>query len=443
MSKDSLRTPEVKVRELQEKLHRSAKADKSRRFHQLYDKVWAPWLLTVAWQKVRSNKGASGPDGVTIEMVDADGGKSLLEELSRELRDKTYRTGSIRRVYIPKPNGKLRPLGIPNVRDRIVQAAVVLLLEPIFEADLPDSAYGFRPGRNAHQAIQAVTMHLAHGYTDVVDADLEAYFDTIPHDKLLKLIAERIVDRGILWLISQWLKAPVIEPTDPTGSCGRSSDRGTPQGGVISPLLANIYHACIPRIWSQWDETKRLQSKLVSYADDFVILLRPGRGKPAMNALARVCDRLSLKLSAEKTHVVRAEVESFTFLGFEVQKIINPRTGKRWPRVTPSRKSEQRLRDRLREILNRNTTRLPIAWAVNETNQVLRGWKGYFYYGYPQHAMRRLNHFAEQRLRKWLTRRHNRRGQGYTRYTHRLLYEQYGLYRMPTCRPGWTPNARG
>jgi RNA-directed DNA polymerase len=443
LSKDSLRTPEVKVREFQEKLHRSAKADKSRRFHQLYDKVWAPWVLEVAWQKVRSNKGAAGPDGMTIQQVEAAGAQSLLEQLSRELRKKSYRTSPIRRVYIPKANGKLRPLGIPNVRDRIVQAAVVLVLEPIFEADLPDSAYGFRPGRNAHQALEAIRMYLAYGYTDVVDADLEAYFDTIPHENLLKLVAERIVDRGVLWLISQWLQAPVIEPTDPPGSTGRKSDRGTPQGGVISPLLANIYHACIPRIWTQWDETKHLDSRLVSYADDFVILLKPGRGKRAMQALDRICTRLSLKLSAEKTRVVQAEEESFHFLGFEIQKVLNPKSGKRWPRVTPSRTSEQRLRDRLREILNRKTARLPVAWALGEVNPLLRGWSGYFYFGYPQLAMRRLNHFAEQRLRKWLTRRHNKRGQGFTRYTHKLLYEQYGLYRLPTRRPGWTPNARG
>jgi RNA-directed DNA polymerase len=443
VSKDSLRTPEVKVREFQQKLHRSAKADKSRRFHQLFDKVWAPWLLTVAWQKVRSNKGAAGPDGVTIEQVDADGAQSLLEVLSRELREKTYRTGPIRRVYIPKANGKLRPLGIPNVRDRIVQAAAVLVLEPIFEADLPDSAYGFRPGRNAHQALKAVSMWLAYGYTDVVDADLEAYFDTIPHDNLLKLIAERIVDRGILWLISQWLKAPVIEPTDPSGSGGRKSDCGTPQGGVISPLLANIYHACIPRIWLQWRETKRLDSRLVSYADDFVILLKPGRGAHALQVLEGVCARLSLKLSPHKTRVVQAEEESFQFLGFEIRKALNPKSGKRWSRISPSGKSEQRLRERLREILNRHTARLPITWAVDEANAVLRGWKEYFYFGSPQMAMRRLNHFAEQRLRKWLTRRHNRRGQGFGRYTHQALHERYGLYRLPTCRPGWTPNARG
>ncbi len=212
---------------------------------------------------------------------------------------------------------------------------------------------------------------------------------------------------------------------------------------MISPLLANIYHACIPRIWSQWKETCQLQGHLVSYADDFVILLKPGRGERAMQALGRVCERLSLKLSDEKTRIVRANEESFQFLGFDIRKVFNPKTGKRWTRVTPARKSEQRLRDRLREILNRKTTRLPVAWAVGEANSVLRGWKGYFYYGYPQHTMRRLNHFAEERLRKWLVRRHNQRGQGYSRYRHRLLYEQYGLYRLPTCRPGWTPNACG
>jgi RNA-directed DNA polymerase len=405
MSKDVLRTSAVKVRELQEKLHRSAKADKSRRFHQLYDKVCAPWFLEVAWQRVRANKGAPGPDGISIEAITTQGVDAFLEALSMDLRKRTYRAGPIRRVYIPKANGKLRPLGIPNVRDRVVQASVLLLLEPIFEADLPESAFGFRPGRDAHQAMETIAQHLLGRYTEVVDADLAAYFDTIPHSNLLRLVAERVVDRGVL------------------------------QGGVISPLLANIYHACIPRIWSQWESTRRLGGKIVSYADDFVIMLRPGQGKLALEALERICTRLSLQLSEEKTRVVDATKDSFKFLGFHVQQVAYA-SGKTGPRVTPSPQAEQRLRDRLREILNRRAGCRPVPEVVGEVNAVLRGWTQYFNHGQPQLTMKRIKFFAEQRLRKWLMRRRHQRGPGYTQYPSDTLYSTYGLYKVPTSRPG-------
>ena len=217
MREHRLRTPEDKVRRLQERLHLSAKQDKQRRFHQLYDKVASPWFLEVAWQRVRANKGAPGPDGISIQQIEQHGTDAFLEGLARELRERRYKAGPVRRVYIPKANGKLRPLGIPNVRDRVVQAATLLVLEPIFEADLPDSAFGFRPGRNAHQAMTAIGQRLLAGRTEVVDADLSSYFDTIPHANLLRLVARRIVDRGILSLIKQWLRAPVIEPTLSTG----------------------------------------------------------------------------------------------------------------------------------------------------------------------------------------------------------------------------------
>lgn len=443
MAKGSLRTFEEKVRKLQEGLHRSAKADKRRRFHQLYDKVSLPWVLDMAWRRVRSNGGVPGPDGISIEQVESDGIGKLLDELTRELRERTYRAGPVRRTYIPKPNGKLRPLGIPNVRDRLVQTAVSLILTPIFEADLPDSAYGYRPGRKAQDALEEIQTHLLRGYTDVVDADLEAYFDTIEHDKLMALLRERIVDRGILWLITQWLKAPVIEPTDPPGSCGKRNERGTPQGGSISPLLANIYHATIPRVWSQWKETRRLGGKFVSYADDFVILLRPGKGAKAREALSLICERLSLKLNEGKTHVVQAEQESFRFLGFEIKKELNPKSAKRYPRVTPSPLSEQRFRDRIRGIVNRKTTNRQPKVIVEQVNEVVRGWQGYFYFGNPQHAMKRLNRFLEQRLRKWLVRKHVRQSQGYVEFPHKLIYGKLGLHQLPTCRPGFIPRASG
>lgn len=440
----TLRTPAEQVRDLQEKLHRSAKADPSRRFHQLYDKVCLPWFLWVAWLRVRSNGGAPGPDGVSIEEIERRGAGEYLKALMEDLRERRYRAGPVRRVYIPKANGKLRPLGIPNVRDRVVQAATLLVLEPIFEADLPETAFGFRPGRNAHQALDVVRTHLLRGDTDVVDADLAAYFDTIPHSNLLRLVAKRIVDRKVLGLIKQWLRAPVIEPTDPPGSGGRRSDKGTPQGGVISPLLANVYHACIPYLWQRWEKARRLGGKIVSYADDFVILLRPGRGEAALRELGRICERLSLKLSEEKTRVVRARQESFKFLGFEVKKVLNPKSGKWWPRVAPAAKSEERVRERLREIMNRGTGARTVESVVREANQVLRGWGSYFYYGHPQESMRRINHFAEERLRKWLMRKHQRRGPGYREHPRKELYETLGLYRLPTCLPlRAKPNASG
>jgi len=442
MPQGKLRTPEVKVREFQEKLHQSAKANKRRRFHQLYDKVWAPWFLAVAWQRVRAKKGAPGPDGITIGQIEADGIDEFLRKLSQELRERTYRTGPTRRKYIPKPNGKLRPLGIPNVRDRVVQAAVLLVLEPIFEADLPDTAYGFRPGRDAHQALDAVGQHLLAGFTDVVDADLAAYFDTIPHGNLLKLVAERVVDRGILALIKQWLESPIVEPDVPPGSPGKSSPKGTPQGGVISPLLANIYHSCIPRIWNQWEKTKRLGGKFVSYADDFVIMLRPGQGRAAMYQLRHVCQRLALELSEEKTRVVDSRSESFKFLGFDIRKKRYP-SGKQGPCVSPSAKAEQHLRDSVRKILNRRMCWRLVPEVVGETNATVRGWTQYFHYGQCYDTMRRVKFFTEQRLRKWLMRRRQKRGQGYTQYPTTHLYNALGLYRVPTHRLYATPHASG
>ena len=431
------RTPQQKVQRLRERLHQSAKRNPQRRFHQLYDKVHSPWFLEVAWRRVKANKGAPGPDGVSIERIEAEGVEVFLAALSRELRERRYKAGPVRRVYIPKANGKLRPLGIPNVRDRVVQASVLLLLEPIIEADLPETAYGFRPGRNAHQAMDDIQRQLLVGRTDVVDADLASYFDTIPHRNLLRLVARRVVDRGVLHLIKQWLRAPVIEPDDPPGSSGRRSDKGTPQGGVISPLLANLYHACIPYLWEQWGIARRLGGRLVSYADDFVILLRPARGQAALTELRRICERLSLTLSEEKTRVVSATQESFQFLGYEVRKVLNPKSGKWWPRVCPAKKSEQRLRERLREIANRRTGWRPVEDIVGEMNRVLRGWGNYFHYGNPQNAMKRLNHFAEERLRKWQMRRHQQRGPGYRQYPTQAIYGQFGLYRLPTARPRW------
>ena len=443
MSQDKPRTPEEIVRGLQEKLHLSAKRQPARRFHQLYDKVASPWFLYVAWRRVRANKGAPGPDGVTIEMVETLGVERLLESLSRELRERTYRAGPVRRHYVPKPNGKMRPLGIPNVRDRVVQASAMLVLSPIFEADLPDTAYGFRPGRNTHQAMERIRQHLLRWRTEVVDADLSGYFDTIPHGNLLRLVARRVVDRGILNLVKQWLRAPIIEPDDPPGSAGKRNDKGTPQGGVISPMLANLYHACIPHLWETRGHAQKIGGDFVSYADDFVILLRPGRGPQALAALRSICERLSLTLNEEKTRIADAVREGFQFLGFAVRKVRNPKSGKWFPRVTPAPKNEQKVRDTLRKITHRKRGARPVDQIVTEMNQVLRGWGGYFLFGHPQTSMARINHFAEQRLRKWLMRRRQKRGPGYKHYPTRRLYDELGLHRLPTARPVYLAKASG
>lgn len=323
-----------KVGELQEALYRAAKANAKRRFHALYDKMWRPDVLAEAWARVRANGGAAGVDGKTIEEIEREGVPLFLEGLARELREKTYQPSPLRRVWIPKPNGKARGLGIPTVRDRVVQTAAKMLLEPIFEADFEPCSYGFRPGRSPHDAVAQVVSYLNFGCERVIDADITGCFDNIPKSALMKAVARRVVDGAMLKMIRQWLDCGVLE-----GANLLYPDRGTPQGSPLSPLLANVYLDRLDKAWKESGLASRASADahLVRFADDFVILAKRDVGR-AKEALDGITSGLGLTLSAEKTRVVEAE-EGFEFLGFRFVRSYSSKRGKRVTRWSPSKKS--------------------------------------------------------------------------------------------------------
>jgi RNA-directed DNA polymerase len=403
----SLATPE-KIRSLQRKLYRKAKQEPTFRFYQRYDKVYRRDILEHAYLLCRGNGGSSGVDGVRFEEIEAQGRGEWVERLGKTLHDKTYRPEPVRRVMIPKPGGGERPLGIPTIRDRVVQTAAVLVLEPIFEADFVDEAYGYRPRRSAQDAVKAVHQALRAGYTEVVDADLSKYFDTIPHRELMKSVARRIVDRQMLRLIRMWLKVPV-EERDAQGnrrmSGGRGSKVGTPQGGVISPLLANVYMHRFLRYWRQSGQGERFQAKIINYADDFVILSR-GRAKEALSWTSEVMDRLKLTLNATKTCVRDARKETFDFLGYTFGQMVEyTGNGMRAMDARPSRKSIRRLKRKLHEVLDPwNIGR----WegVAGRVNHILVGWSNYFTHGTLYYAYRAVDNHLYDRVRHFLRRRH-------------------------------------
>ena len=334
-----LKTPE-KIRELQRKLYRKAKQEKEYRFYLLYDKVYRTDILNHAYRLVRANKGAPGIDGETFERIEERGGgvEKYLEEIAEKLKRREYKPQAVRRVYIPKAGGGKRPLGIAVIKDRVVQMAVKIVIEPIFEADFQDNSYGFRPKRSAHQAVDDVKKHLFEGKIDVIDADISKYFDTIPHDKLMQLVAKRIVDKHVLRLIKMWLKAPIVEEREDGKKEYKGNDKGTPQGGVISPLLANIYLNVLDTLWTVKKVQERMGARLVRYADDSVILCR-GNAARILKGLKTVLNDLGLTLNEEKTRVMDAQQESFNFLGFAIGMKRGWRTGKRYPHIEPSKKA--------------------------------------------------------------------------------------------------------
>jgi group II intron reverse transcriptase/maturase len=437
----SLTTP-ISIRTLQRKLYAKAKQEPAFRFYALYDKLSRADILSHAYERVRANRGAPGIDGVTFKAIEAGIGKdAYLAKLREELEQKTYRPDGVRRVWIPKPDGNERPLGIPTIRDRIVQMAFKLVVEPIFEADFCEHSYGFRPQRSAHDAIDAIAEALFRGHTQVIDADLSKYFDTIPHAKLMAVVAERIVDGPVLGLIRQWLKAPVIEEDEqgkrrPMG--GKGNRRGTPQGGVASPLLANLYLHLLDRIWVRHDLERRLGARLVRYADDAVILCRHGTEKP-MAVFTAVLEKLDLTLNVQKTHVVDARADGFDFLGFRIAWRTSRRSGKGYPHVEPSKRAEQRIKDRVTELTARRRTPVALRDMIGEVNHALRGWSGYFHYRNCSTVLGRVKTHAEERMRTQLRRRHKlqSRAQGYLRFPNAHVYDHLGLFKVPTTA-GWT-----
>jgi RNA-directed DNA polymerase len=412
---------------LQEKLYQKAKQEREYKFYVLYDKMFIPYMLREAWKSVKDNGGSPGVDGVTIAEVERIGVDSYLKELGEELRKQTYQPQAVKRVMIDKASGGKRPLGIPSVRDRIAQTVCKMILEPIYEADFEDSSYGFRPDRSSKDAITAIKEHLKGGKSEVYDADLSKYFDTIPHDKLQIALRQRVADPRILKLINKWLKVAIYE--DGQYKSGKGN-QGTPQGGVISPLLANIYFHLLDRIINN---TQSLFSKhgvrIVRYADDFVLM---GKKVPekVIDKLKSLLHRMGLSLNEGKTRKIDARTESFNFLGFMIRydKDIKGRDFRYW-NIMPSKKSEQKIRDKVKEYL-RTHGHYKAEEIANGLNSIIRGWLNYFSIpgvSYPAMSKRRLRFYLNSRLYRYFNRKSQRKSRLYRQKAFEVLVTKFGL----------------
>jgi len=427
----SLATPD-KIRELQIKLYQKAKKEPEFRFYQLYDKVYRPDILAHAYRLAKANDGSAGPDGERFEDIESRGREEWLNGLRKELHEKIYRAQPVRRKMIEKHGGGERPLGIPSIRDRVVQTAAKLILEPIWEADLEPNAYGYRPGRSAQDAVEKVEELLKAGYCDAVDADLSKYFDTIPHSELMQCVRRRIVDRQMLHLIKMWWTAPVEEKDEKTGkkrlTGGKDNDRGTPQGGVVSPGLANLYMNRMLKGFRQAKRREQMRARIVNYADDFVILSR-GKAEEALRWTQQVTERLQLTLNAKKTSIKNARQEEFDFLGYTFGPRWDPRTGQRYIGYGPSKKSVGKITEKVSELLDRGVVQ-PWEEVCEKLNARLRGWKQYCNRGSTSKAYRAVDAHVEERVRHFLRKRHKVSSQGTRQFCRERVYGALGVIRL-------------
>ncbi len=427
-----LETPDA-VKKLQQALHVKAKESPSFRFYTLYDKVYRADVLLHAYRCSKAKGGTSGVDGQTFADIESYGVERWLSELGEALRKKAYRPQAIRRVYIPKPDGTQRPLGIGTVRDRVAQTAGMLVLGPIFEADLPSEQYAYRPGRNALDAVRAVHALLTSGHTEVVDADLSGYFDTIPHAELMTSVARRISDKHLLHLIKMWLVA-AVEERDKRGRIRRttqSKDRrcGIPQGSPVSPLLANLYMRRFILGWKRRGHERQWAAHIVNYADDYVICCR-GIASEARRAMAVLIARLKLTVNKSKTQCCSLPDETFDFLGYTVGRCYSPKTGRAYIGTRPSKQSIRRLFKDISEQTQRCWFGADPQEVVNHLNEMITGWADYFCLGPVSKTYTLVDRYARYRLRQWLCGKHHRSGQGWTRYSDEYLDHTLGLARL-------------